>query len=108
MGRLKEADQYLSQAQWSVLKTPDCDPWLKSRLHRNLGQLAAAKNLLAEARRHFAEDVCTLLLFGNKMGDNPLISYKFSGILHQCFRYLLYYTDLPGKCCLQSLSLIHI
>ena len=57
MGRLKEADQYLSQAQWSVLKTPDCDPWLKSWLHRNLGQLAAAKNQLSEARRHFAEDV---------------------------------------------------
>ena len=59
MGRIKEADQYLSQAQWSVLKTPSCDPWLKSRLHRNLGQLAAAKNLLTEARRHFAEDVCS-------------------------------------------------
>ena len=57
MGRLKEADQYLSQAQWSVLKSPDCDPWLKSRLHRNLGQLAAAKNQLPEARRHFSEDV---------------------------------------------------
>ena len=59
MGRIKEADQYLSQALWSVLKTPSCDPWLKSRLHRNLGQLAAAKNLLTEARRHFAEDVCS-------------------------------------------------
>ena len=57
MGRIKEADQYLSQAQWSVLKSPDCDPGLKSRMHRNLGQLATAKNLFAEARRHFAEDV---------------------------------------------------
>ncbi|XP_064394306.1 zinc finger MYND domain-containing protein 12-like [Halichondria panicea] len=57
LGRLKEADQYLSQAQWSVLKAGDCEPWLKSRLHRNLGKLAAAKNSLSEARRHFAEDI---------------------------------------------------
>ena len=40
-----------------MLKAGDCDPWLKSRLHRNLGQLAAAKSSLSEARRHFAEDV---------------------------------------------------
>ena len=59
LGRLAEADQYLSQAQWSVLKSPNCDPWLRSQLHRNLGQLAAAKNSLTEARRHFAEDVST-------------------------------------------------
>ena len=57
LGRLAEADQYLSQAQWSVLKSPDCDPLLRSQLHRNLGQLAAAKNSLTEARKHFAEDV---------------------------------------------------
>ena len=56
-GQFSDADQYLSQAQWSVLKTPDCEAWLKSQLHRNLGQLAAAKNSYPEARRHFAEDV---------------------------------------------------
>ena len=60
LGRLAEADQYLSQAQWSVLKSPDCDPWLRSQLHRNLGQLAAAKNSFTEARKHFAEDVSSL------------------------------------------------
>ena len=42
-----------------MLKSPNCDPWLRSQLHRNLGQLAAAKNSLTEARRHFAEDVST-------------------------------------------------
>ena len=57
LNRLTEADQYLSQAQWSVLKAKDCEPWMKSRLYRNLGQLAAAKNCLSEARKHFAEDV---------------------------------------------------
>lgn len=58
LGRIKEANQYLSQAQWSVLKASgDVDPLIKSNLHRNLGQLAVAKNKLSEAKRQFAEDV---------------------------------------------------
>lgn len=52
-----EADQYLSQAQWAVLKAKECDASLKARLHRNLGLLAAAKGKTEEARRQFAEDV---------------------------------------------------
>lgn len=58
LGRISEANQYLSQAQWSVLKaTGEVDPIIKSNLHRNLGQLAVAKNNLDEAKRQFAEDV---------------------------------------------------
>ena len=58
LGRISEANQYLSQAQWSVLKAEqDVDPLIKCILHRNLGQLAVAKNKLGEAKRHFAEDV---------------------------------------------------
>ncbi len=52
-----------TQAQWSVLKAGDCEPQLKSRLHRNLGKLAAAKNSLSEARRHFAEDVSGSIVY---------------------------------------------
>ena len=58
LGRIEEANQYLSQAQWSVLKASgQVDPLIKSNLHRNLGQLAIAKNNLEEAKRQFAEDV---------------------------------------------------
>lgn len=58
LGRIEEANQYLSQAQWSVLKASgEVDPLIKSNLHRNLGQLAVAKNNLEEAKRQFAEDV---------------------------------------------------
>ncbi len=57
LNRLTDANQYLSQAQWSVLKASDeVSPLMKSSLHRNLGQLAAAKNNLEEAKKHFAED----------------------------------------------------
>lgn len=63
LGRISEANQYLSQAQWSVLKVSgDVDPLIKSNLHRNLGQLAVAKNNLSEAKRQFAEDVSQLVL----------------------------------------------
>ena len=58
LGRVSEAEQYLSQVQWLVLQTPSPPPSLLASLHRNLGQLAAAQGKLAEARRHFAEDVC--------------------------------------------------
>ena len=59
LGSLGEASQYLSQAQWAVLKdSNDISSLVKSQLHRNLGQLAAAKDNYVEARKHFAEDVC--------------------------------------------------
>ena len=64
LGQLAEAEQYLSQAQWTVLGSPECDPTLKARLHHNLGQLAAAKNNFTEARRHFAEDVRQCAIVG--------------------------------------------
>lgn len=65
LGRINEANQYLSQAQWSVLKVSgEVDPLIKSNLHRNLGQLAVAKSNLDEAKRQFAEDVsCICILY---------------------------------------------
>lgn len=64
LGRINEANQYLSQAQWSVLKAAgEVDPLIKSNLHRNLGQLAIAKNNLDEAKRQFAEDVSLCVLW---------------------------------------------
>jgi tetratricopeptide (TPR) repeat protein len=57
LGRVSEAEQYLSQVQWLVLQTPSPPPSLLASLHRNLGQLAVAQGRLPEARRHFAEDV---------------------------------------------------
>lgn len=57
LGRLSEAEQYLSQVQWLVLQSPSPAPSLLASLYRNLGQLSAAQGKLAEARRHLAEDV---------------------------------------------------
>lgn len=57
LGRLLQAEEYLAQAEWSVLKTPDVQPALKSCLHRNMGLLHAAKGDFPEALRHLADDV---------------------------------------------------
>ena len=56
-GRFEEARQYLSQAQWVILSTPNPSADNQSQLHRNLGLLALAKGEISEARRHLAEDI---------------------------------------------------
>lgn len=57
LGRLKQGEDYLSQAQWTVLKTPECPNQIKSKLYRNLGLLHAAKNNYSEALLQLADDV---------------------------------------------------
>ena len=54
---LREAEQYLAQAQWVVLQTPNCDPAIKSQLHRDLGLLFIAQGNTTDAKKHFADGV---------------------------------------------------
>ena len=57
LGRLEQAEEYLAQAQWTVLKTPECSNAIKSKLYRNLGLLYAAKGEYEDALRQLANDV---------------------------------------------------
>lgn len=57
LGRLEQAEEYLAQAQWTVLKTPECSSAIKSKLYRNLGLLYAAKGEYDEALRQLANDI---------------------------------------------------
>ncbi|KAL8198591.1 UNVERIFIED_CONTAM: hypothetical protein K2H54_017031 [Gekko kuhli] len=57
LGHLSQAEEYLSHAQWSILKTTQCSPTLQSKLHRNLGLLYAAKGNFEESLYHLANDV---------------------------------------------------
>ena len=69
LGRLEQAEEYLMQANWTVLKTPECSNAIKSRLYRNLGLLYAAKGNYEEALHQLADDVrvnasrCLILVF---------------------------------------------
>ncbi|KFV90573.1 Zinc finger MYND domain-containing protein 12, partial [Fulmarus glacialis] len=56
-GRLPEASKYLSQAQWIVLRTPDCSAALQYKLHRSLGLLCAAEGNFEQALYHLANDI---------------------------------------------------
>ncbi|KYO30032.1 zinc finger MYND domain-containing protein 12 isoform X1 [Alligator mississippiensis] len=57
LGHLTQADEYLSQAQWIVLKTPDCTNAIQSKLHRNLGLVYAAKGDFEQSLYHLANDI---------------------------------------------------
>ncbi|KAM4651796.1 zinc finger MYND domain-containing protein 12 [Discoglossus pictus] len=57
LGHLPQAEEYLSQAYWTVLKTTSCSDNIRSKLHRNLGLLYCAKGDFEESLRHFSNDV---------------------------------------------------
>ena len=57
MGQLPHAEEYLSQAQWTVLKTPEVSHSILSRLHRNVGLLYAAKANYPQALNQLGNDV---------------------------------------------------
>lgn len=57
LGRLSQAEEYLGQAQWTVLKTPECTDGIRSKLFRNLGLLYAAQGNYPDALSQLADDV---------------------------------------------------
>ncbi|KAK2172784.1 hypothetical protein NP493_927g00058 [Ridgeia piscesae] len=57
LGHLSHAEEYLSQAQWTVLKTPECSHDIQSRLHRNVGLLYAAKGDYPESLNQLGNDI---------------------------------------------------
>lgn len=57
LGRLSQAEEYLSQARWTVLKTPGCDASIKSKMYRICGLLQAAKGNFGEALKNYANDI---------------------------------------------------
>ncbi|XP_057275383.1 zinc finger MYND domain-containing protein 12 [Pezoporus wallicus] len=56
-GHLPEASKYLSQAEWLILRTPDCSAAVQYKLHRSLGLFCAAKGDFEKALYHLANDV---------------------------------------------------
>ncbi|KAM5266639.1 zinc finger MYND domain-containing protein 12 isoform 2-T2 [Hipposideros larvatus] len=57
LGRIVQAEEYLAEAQWTVLKSTECSYATNSLLHRNLGLLCMAKENHEEARYHLANDI---------------------------------------------------
>lgn len=53
-----QAEEYLSLAKWSVLKSPGCENSVRAQLHRNFGLLYASQGRSEEAIQQLANDVC--------------------------------------------------
>ncbi|XP_062519598.1 uncharacterized protein LOC134194672 [Corticium candelabrum] len=57
LSRILQAEKYLSQAQWLLLKNPSCDNSVKCRVFRQLGLLYTARRKFEKARHSLAEDI---------------------------------------------------
>ncbi|XP_051508467.1 zinc finger MYND domain-containing protein 12 [Myxocyprinus asiaticus] len=57
LGSLSQAHEYLSKAEWTVMKTPGCSHIVLHQLHRTLGRLHTATGEYTSALSHFANDV---------------------------------------------------
>eukprot|EP00968_Pinguiococcus_pyrenoidosus_P026958 scaffold7342_cov269-Pinguiococcus_pyrenoidosus.AAC.12 len=55
--RLQQAEEFLSLANWTVLKQPDCSSTIRSQLHRDFGKLYSAQGRYADALRELSKDV---------------------------------------------------
>lgn len=61
MGNLALVAELLSQAEWAVLKSPECGHAVHHRLHRSLGRLHTVTGNLEAALLNFANDVCVII-----------------------------------------------
>ncbi|XP_035502320.1 zinc finger MYND domain-containing protein 12 isoform X2 [Scophthalmus maximus] len=57
LGNLAVVADLLSQAEWAVLKSPECGHAVQQQLHRSLGHLYTATGNLETALLHFANDI---------------------------------------------------
>ncbi|XP_063001381.1 zinc finger MYND domain-containing protein 12 [Elgaria multicarinata webbii] len=57
LGHLSQAEEYLSQAHWIILRNSYCSSSIQSNLHRNLGLLHAAKGNFEDSLYHLANDI---------------------------------------------------
>ncbi|XP_042334206.1 zinc finger MYND domain-containing protein 12 [Sceloporus undulatus] len=57
LGHVSQGEEYLSQALWIVLKNPNCNSAIQSKLHRNMGLLHAARGNFDDSLYHLANDI---------------------------------------------------
>ena len=83
LGRFQQAEEFLSLANWSVLKNPDCSNAIRSQLHRNFGKLYSAQGKLDEALQELAKDIyCSSLEVGPEHVDTSAGYYHMASIFY--------------------------
>eukprot|EP00048_Salpingoeca_helianthica_P022861 m.20832 g.20832 ORF g.20832 m.20832 type:complete len:329 (+) comp7931_c0_seq1:30-1016(+) len=83
-GDLRQAESYLSQASWIIVKTPDCSPTLRSQLYRALGRLYHAKRNGPAALKLISDDIYHTSLASGPLsiaaaGGYQLLATVFAG-----------------------------
>ncbi|XP_073936527.1 zinc finger MYND domain-containing protein 12 isoform X3 [Castor canadensis] len=101
LGRIIQAEEYLSQAQCTVLKSTECSNATHSLLHRNLGLLYIAKKNYEEARYHLANDVPRRGLAGSY--SSSLITF-LRNCYSKLFQWRLPHFTFPPAICIYFAS----
>ena len=57
MAKFQQCEEFLSLANWSILKNPNTSHAIHSQLHRNFGKLYSAQGKLDDAVKELAKDV---------------------------------------------------
>jgi hypothetical protein len=57
LGSLSQAQEYLSQAEWTVIKNQNCPLSILHKIHRNMAMLQMLQNQTEPALRNLANDV---------------------------------------------------
>lgn len=60
LGSLTQAQEYLSQAEWTVAKNTECPNNILHKLYRNMAMLQMSQGHLEQALRNLANDVNSL------------------------------------------------
>ena len=67
LGSLTQAQEYLSQAEWTVAKNAQCPNYILHKLYRNMAMLQMSQGHLEPALRNLANDVRYQLLIYYKL-----------------------------------------
>ncbi|EGB11445.1 hypothetical protein AURANDRAFT_4228, partial [Aureococcus anophagefferens] len=83
LGRFQQAEEFLSLANWSILKNPDCSNNLRSQLHRNFGKLYSAQGKLDQALVELSHDIyCSSLEAGPEHIDTSAGYYHTASVFY--------------------------
>ncbi|CAM9293672.1 unnamed protein product [Chrysoparadoxa australica] len=83
LARLQSAEEFLSLANWIILKNPDCPNAIRSQLHRNFGKLYTAQNKPDDALAELAKDIyCSSLEVGPEHIDTSAGYFLMANVLY--------------------------
>lgn len=82
LGSFTQAQEYLSQAEWTVFKNADCPLSILSKLYRNIGMLQMSQGNYDEALRNLANDVCINFSLNRNQFEKIIQKNKIRFIMH--------------------------